>query len=58
MFCTNKREKDSESAFLFQLLKKVATVQYLSNDTQRRMLFLPFCISELPWLLEEVAKSL
>lgn len=44
MFCTNEREKVSEPAFLFKLLKQVATVQYLNNDTQRRTLFLPFCI--------------
>lgn len=58
MFCTNKREKVSEPVFLFQLLKQVATVQYLGNDTQRRTLFLPFCICEIALVLKEVAKSL
>lgn len=37
-----KEKKVSELAFLFQLLKQVATVQCLSSDAQR-MLLLPFC---------------
>lgn len=46
-FCTNRREKVSEPAFLFQLLKQVAIVQCLSSNAHRRTLFLSFRVCRI-----------